>query len=289
MMIRLASLSFIVLWATGFVGAKMGMPYGEPASFLFVRFAIAFLLMALIAFFTRSKWPTGIQFFHLIIIGMLIHAIHLGGVFWAIRHQMPGGIAAVIVGTQPLLTGLLARYWVGERLSRYHWYGVALGLVGLLLALGINTDILQHQALRLAPVISCFVSVFAIALGTVYQKLHAGNVNLITGTGVQFIGATLFTFVFALLFESFQIEWNSTSIFAMVWLVLVLSIAAIFLLMWLIRQESVAQVANLFYLVPPIGALMTWALFDEELTIIQIFGFILCSIAVLLSSLKKPA
>ena len=258
-MIRLASLTFIILWSTGFVGAKLGMPYAEPASFLFVRCTIVFLLLSTFVFFMGSKFPRGRQFVDMMIVGILIHGVHLGGVFWAVRYNMPAGIAAVIIGTQPLLTGLLARYWVGDRLSPYHWYGIALGLVGLVLALGINIFMFDIGVLSVDTIIACIISVFAIAIATVYQKLRAVNVDLLSGISVQFLGAALFTFAFALTFESFHIEWNESTIFAMGWLVLVLSIACTLLFMWLIRQGSVAQVASLFYLIPPTGALMTWA------------------------------
>lgn len=286
--VRIAPLVFVCLWATGFVGARLGMPYAEPASFLSVRYAIAFSLLALFALAMKAKWPHGRAVLHTLIVGALVHGVYLGMVFWAVRNGMPGGVSAIIVGLQPLLVAILAGAWLGERLSKQHWFGLFLGVIGVGLVLGPKIDV-ANSGITPITIGACLLSVSAIAIGTIYQKRFATKTDLRTGTALQYIGALIPTLLFALAFEEFQIDWNAQSIFAMSWLVFVLSISAVFLLMWLIREGSVAQVSSLFFLVPAVASLMTWVLFKETLVPVQLAGMVLCAIAVALASRNNPA
>lgn len=281
--VRIAPMVFVGLWATGFVGARMAMPHAEPASFLAIRFAIAFALLAALAIIAGAKWPKGRDFGHAIIVGVLIHGLYLGAVFWAVHRGMPGGVAAIIVGLQPLATALLARSWLGEELDLRHWVGLAIGFAGILMVLlpGIQLD---DSGIRGVTIIACLIAVAAIAVGAIYQKRFATKLDLRSGNALQYLGAFLPMAAFAFAFESFAITWNAETLFAMAWLVLVLSIGAVFLLMWLIREGSVAKVSSLFYLVPAVAALMTFFLFGETLTIVQIIGTALCALAVSLAA-----
>ena len=277
-MFRFVPVIFVCLWATGFVGANLGMPHAEPATFLLLRFILVIFLLGLLAIFFGSAWPRGSAFFDALIIGVLIHGLYLGGVFWSVRHGMPGGISALIVGLQPLLTGIFALFFLSERVGRWHWHGVILGLVGLVLVLFPRFE-LYSGGINLATIFSSFVSVVAISLGTIYQKNRPSG-DLLTGMVVQYLGAGIFCLLWASLFESFYVDWNIESIFALLWLVLVLSLGAVFLLLLMIRRGSVSRVSSLFYLVPCVTAMMTWVLFDERLLVIQIFGMLCCALAV---------
>ena len=286
LILRLAPVVFVCLWATGFVGARLGMPYAEPATFLALRFAIAFVLLGAIGFAFKAQWPKGRDVFHVMLVGAFVHGIYLGGVFWAVRNGMPAGISAVIVGLQPVLTAFLAFGLLGEAITKWHWVALPIGLIGVALVLLPGTDI-SSTGITVATVTASGLSVVAMAIGTIYQKRFATQTDLRTGTALQYVGALVPTLTFALLFESFSIQWNAQSIFAMAWLVLVLSLAAVFLLMWLIREGSVARVSSLFYLVPAVAALMTWFLFDETLLPIQIIGMTLCATAVALAAFRS--
>ena len=287
MLIRLAPIVFVCLWATGFVGARFAMPYAEPASFLTSRYLLALIVLAAICLIAKAPWPKGWSAIHAMVIGLLVHGVYLGGVFWAVRNGMPGGIAAIIVGLQPLLTAWLASIWLKDEISRWHWIGIAMGLVGISLVLLPGFDF-TSSGINAITTSACLISVVGMTLGTLMQKRYViDTADLRTNTALQYVGALAPTILFAMAFEDFQIEWNTDTVFALFWLVLVLSIFAIFLLMWLIRQGSVAQVSSLFYLVPAVAALMTWILFDEALTPIQIIGMVICTIAVALAS-KKP-
>jgi len=285
MFVRLAPLVFVCLWATGFVGARLGMPHAEPGSFLAIRFAIAFLVLALFAMFMKAPWPRGRAIFHVMFVGALVHGLYLGGVFWAVRNGMPGGVSAIVVGLQPLLAAILAGVWLKEEITSRHWLGLIIGIVGVCMVLLPRLD-LSGSDVNNATMLACCISVVAISAGTIYQKRFATQTDLRTGTALQYVGAFFPTVLFSMFFESFQIDWNGESLFAMAWLVLVLSITAVFLLMWLIREGSVAKVSSLFFLVPAVAAMMTWILFDERLTPIQIGGMVLCALAVALAALK---
>ena len=287
MLIRLAPAIFVCLWATGFVGARLSMPHAEPMSFLSIRYALAFVILGIAALVLKAPWPKGWAIVHVMVVGALIHGVYLGGVFWAVRNGMPGGVSAIVVGLQPVLTAVMAGLWLHEPVTRRHWLGLAIGMAGVLMVLLPKAD-LASSGVTIATVAACMLSVLGISIGTLYQKRFASQTDLRTGTALQYVGALVPGLIFVSLFESFAITWNSDTIFAMAWLLFVLSISAVFLLMWLIREGSVAKVSALFFLVPAVAALMTWVLFDETLDLIQIVGMALCALAVALAA-AKPA
>ena len=273
---------FVFLWATGFIGARMGMPHAEPGSFLALRFAIAAALLAIIAIWYRATWPRGAMFGHTLLVGVLIHGIYLGAVFWAIDRGMPAGVSALIVGLQPLLTALLAGAFLNEKITRIHWASLAIGLAGV--ALVVIPKLEGHGSGITPPtVIACFIAVLGITLGTVYQKRFATGVDLRSGTSVQYIGGLIPTLAFAIAYERFDFNWTGELVFAYVWLIFVLSLFAVMLLMQLIKQGSISTVSSLFYLVPAVAAVIAYFLFDERLTAIQLVGMGLCAIAVFIA------
>lgn len=274
---------FVVLWATGFIGARLGMPHAEPLAFLSLRFAIASGILFALAVAMGAQWPKGRHFVHSMVVGALLHGVYLGCVFWAIDHGMPAGLSAMIVGLQPLATAILAGALLGEDISSRHWIGLGVGLAGLGLVLFPRLDV-TGSGVTVVNIVVCAISVLGATLGTVYQKRFVPDTDLRTGTCAQYIGAAIPCLLYALAFERFAFDWNGELIFALAWLVFVLSIGAIFLLMILIRQGSVARVASLFYLVPAVTALIAWPLFGETLLPIQIGGMVLCAAAVALAT-----
>ena len=255
------------------------MPYAEPLSFLSLRFAIAIMLLGLLALVARAPWPGWKLALHCIVVGILLHGVYLGLVFWTIDHGMPAGISAMIVGLQPITVAVFAGPLLGEKISARHWTGLLIGLAGLALVLGPK---LEFGSGGITP-LNIGVSVLAMlgqTGGTIYQKKFASHVPLRTGTFWQYLGALLPVFVYAATFETFTFNWNGELIFALIWLVLVLSIGAIFLLMLLIRDGSVAKVSSLFYLVPASTTVIAFFLFGETLNLIQLMGMVLCAVAV---------
>jgi drug/metabolite transporter (DMT)-like permease len=260
---RLSPFLFVFLWSTGFIGAKFGLPYAEPLSFLLTRYGLVIALMTAIAVATRAPWPEDpAQWLHIGVSGVLVHAVYLGGVFVAIKHGLPAGITALVVGMQPLLTGFGAGWLLGEKVSARQWVGLALGFAGV----GLVVSGKFGDAALGPMLIPALVALLGITAGTLYQKRFCARFDLRTGSVIQFVPTALVTAVAVALFEDYRIEWTGEFLFALGWLVLVLSLGAISLLNLLIRSGSAVNVASLFYLTPPTTALIAWAVFGEKLT-----------------------
>ena len=282
---RLYPFLFVFLWSTGFIGAKFGLPYAEPLSFLLTRYGLVIGLMLAIALATRAPWPRQPgQWLHIGVSGVLVHAVYLGGVFVAIKHGLPAGITALIVGMQPILTGLSSGLLLGEPPSKRQWAGLALGFVGVLLVVSGKLG----SGLPLGPMLlPALVALLGITAGTIYQKRFCASFDLRTGSVIQFLPSALVTGIAVVLFEGYRIEWRGEFVFALGWLVLVLSIGAISLLNLLIRSGSAVNVASLFYLTPPTTALIAWAVFGETLTLTALFGMALAVGGVYLVAARK--
>lgn len=266
----LLPLLFVFLWSTGFIGAKFGMPYAEPLTFLLYRYALVVSLMLLIVTLTRAPWPKEPrQWLHIGVTGVLLHGFYLGGVFIAIRHGLPAGLTALVVGLQPLLTALAAGWWLGERVLPRQWLGLALGFVGVGLVV---SGKLTGGVGVVGMFLPALVALAGITAGTLYQKRFCARFDLRTGSVIQFVPAALCTLPVALATETMEVQWQGEFVFALFWLVLVLSIGAISLLNLLIRQGSAVNVARLFYLTPPTTAVIAWGLFGETLSAPALLG-----------------
>ena len=285
-------LVFVVLWSTGFIGAKFGLPYAEPFTFLSIRFAATLALLVPIVWLTRSAWPSSPRLWgHVAVSGCLVHGGYLGGVFYAISLGMPAGLASLLVGLQPLLTAALAGPLLGERLTALQWLGLALGLAGVSLVLGGKMDLsaLSFEGFDWPALACTLVALVGISLGTLYQKRYCSGMPLLGGTVVQYLGALALLGVGSLLLETREVEWSLTFVLTLGWLVLVLSIAAIMLLMMLIKRGEASRVASLFYLVPPVTAVEAWWLFDEGLPPVSLIGMALAIAGVALTvRARKP-
>lgn len=280
---------FVPLWSTGFIGAKYGLPYIEPLTFLCLRYGLVLLLVLLALAIQQPPRLSRPQIIASLQVGMLIHASYLGGVFWSIHAGMPAGIAAVVVGLQPILTALIGGYFLGERTSLRQWGGLVLGLIGVggVLLPGLAHGLEQtggHDAIPPATIAATGFSLLAITVGTVLQRARGQGIPLWSGAFWQYLGALAVSLPLALLLETRHIEWNGHLVFALAWLVLVLSIGAISLLVLMLRHGAASRVATLFYLVPPFAALIAWLMFDEQLMPIQLAGMALAALGVWLAT-----
>ncbi|MCG2575684.1 EamA family transporter [Dechloromonas sp. XY25] len=280
---RFAPFLFVFLWSTGFVGAKYGMPYAEPLSFLLTRYVLVIALMLPIALATRAPWPKWPQeWLHIGVSGVLVHAIYLGGVFVAIKHGLSAGVTALVVGMQPLLTAF-GSGWLGEKVSARQWGGLVLGFIGVGLVVSGKLG-----AGALGPMlIPAFVALLGITAGTLYQKRFCPKFDLRSGSVIQFVPTAIVTAIAVAAFEDYNIEWNGHFLFALGWLVLVLSLGAISLLNLLIRSGSAVNVASLFYLTPPTTALIAFAVFGETLTLTAVIGMVVAVSGVYLVARTK--
>jgi drug/metabolite transporter (DMT)-like permease len=274
---------FVLLWATGFVGAGLAMPWAEPFSFLAARFIFALAVLALLIPFLNRRpigWPGAA---HAMIAGSLIHGVYLGATFWAIRNGLPAGLSALIAGLQPLLTAIAAGPVLGEKVLARHWAGLAIGFAGVVVVLGPRLGEVAGgvTAVTLA---AAFLAVAGMTAGTIWQKRYVSGADLATGTLYQYLGAAVLMIALSLAFETQAFTLTADLVIAMVWLVLVLSIGAVLLLMYLIREGAVSRVASLFYLVPAVAAVLAWALLGETLSLVQIAGMAVACLGVALAT-----
>ena len=266
-------LLFVVLWSTGFIGAKLGLPDCEPLTLLSLRYAAVLVLMGAVALATRAPWPADrMQWLHIGVSGLLIHAVYLGGVFTAIRLGLPAGVTALVVGLQPVLTALGAGLFLRERVRATQWAGLALGLAGVVLVVANKVAGGPSAASLLVPAVIALVGITA---GTLYQKRFCASFDLRTGSVIQFLPCFVATALVASRTETMVVHWTPAFVFALGWLVLVLSVGAVSLLNVLIRSGSAVNVASLFYLTPPTTALIAWAMFGETLTGLALAGMAL--------------
>ncbi|MCA9835466.1 MAG: DMT family transporter [Trueperaceae bacterium] len=280
-MTRLIPILFVLLWSTGFIGAKYGLPFAEPFTFLSLRLSIAAGLLALVVILMKRPWPKPEQLKHIAFSGLLIHAGYLGGVFWAIKHGMPAGVAALITGLQPIVTAVFARLFLKEDSSLQQWLGLVLGLVGM------STVVITrmqgtHLDVTPATLISALIALFAISFGTIYQKRYVKQMPVLAGTFVQYASSSLILGILAFSLENRQISWQPEFIFALSWLIIVLSFGAVMLLMVLIERNAAAKTGSLFYLVPLATALEAYLLFGEHLSWLAYLGMFLAIIGVAL-------
>jgi drug/metabolite transporter (DMT)-like permease len=271
---------FVVLWSTGFIGGKLGLPATDPI--IAIRYALVALVMVPLALALRSAWPDSWTMVgHVALVGVLIHGCYIGWTFIGIKAGVPAGVAALIVGLQPILTAAVVGKVLGERVGPLQWLGLVMGLAGVTLVLWEKLGVGQGTWWGY---LFCFGALLAITTGTIYQKKFATGVNLVTGGAVQFIAACLFAVILALIFEPIRVVWSAEFAIAMVWLVLVLSVATVAILMWMIRRGEANKVASLFYLTPACAAFFGWLLFDERLGWLALAGFALAVAGVLLAT-----
>ncbi|WP_454735284.1 DMT family transporter [Cupriavidus necator] len=285
---------FVLIWSTGFIVAKYGMPYAEPMTFLFLRFAgvlvlmVPFVLLARVplpqlqnppagsaALMRRTDWR---MVGHIAVAGLLLQAGYLGGVWAAIKLGMSAGVSALLVGMQPILTALIATR-MGERIRTRQWLGLLLGIAGVALVVAnkLGTSGLSPASLALAG-----GALLSITVGTVYQKHFCPVFDLRMGSVIQFAAAALACVPFMFLFETCEVQWTAAMFGALAWSVVALSIGAISLLFLLIRRGAATKVSSLMYLTPPTTAVMAWLLFGERFPPLAAGGMVLAALGVAL-------
>jgi drug/metabolite transporter (DMT)-like permease len=263
---------FVLIWSTGFIVAKFGLPYAPPLTFLLLRFVGVLLVL--------GPWPSG-KVGHIALAGVLVQAGYLGGVWCAIKIGMPAGLSALIVGMQPILTAFAAPL-IGEKVRGRQWLGLAFGIagVGLVVANKISLIGLTWHSIAL-----CLLALVSITVGTLYQKRHCPQFDLRTGTLIQFAASFAVVLPLAVAFEQFTpalqtVQWTPRFVGALLWSILALSIGAIFLLFALIRKSAATSVTSLLYLTPPTTALMAWIMFGEAFSLTGVAGMLLAVIGV---------
>lgn len=289
-LVTVAPALFVLIWSTGWIVAKYAASFADPLFFLVIRFACAFVLMALIALAFRAEWPRNrAAYGHGMLSGVLLHAIYLGGVWWAVAHGLPVGVSALIAAIQPLITAALAARLGGERLGALQLSGIAIGFLGVMGVIapklaGLSAGTLESLA---GPVLVNVIAMIAVTLGTFYQKRYIASGDLRVVSSLQYAGAFLALLPLALLLEPLRFESRWETWAALAWSVIPLSLGAISLMLMMIRRGAVSRVAALIYLIPPAAAIEAYLMFGETLTVLQIAFMALTAFGVYLAT--RPA
>ena len=283
--LRFAPAVFVLLWSTGFIGAKLGVPHVQPFTFLSLRFALVLALMLPLAFLLRAKWPsTWREAGHIAAAGLMIQGGYLAGCFAAVYHGMAAGVVALVVGLQPIVTAFAAAPILHERVSPLQWVGLVFGFGGVVLVMWEKLTLNELNGVAIGFSVLALASITA---GTIYQKRFCAKFDLRAGSVIQFSAALVLLLPLALAFETMEVRWTAEFVVALSWLVLVLSIGAISLLFHLIEHGEATRVSSLFYLVPLTTAALAWLFFGETLGLLALAGMAMGIVGVALV-LRKP-
>jgi drug/metabolite transporter (DMT)-like permease len=283
---KFAPVFFVLLWSTGFVGAKYGLPYADPFIFLGIRVFIAAALLYAFAILTKAQLRlTKGELKLSAIVGATLHFAYLGGVFFGISRGVPAGIAATITSLQPIVVSILGVRVLNESVTKKQLAGLSFGFLGVLIVL--SPAFKSTSTMTGIGILSVFVALFGSTTATLVQKRAGGSVPMISGTAFQYVIAGALFISAATVTQGFQVTWNGKFIFALTWLVLALSVGAVLLLLSLLKRGSASEVSSLFYLVPPATAIEAFFLFDEKLTALDFFGISLTALGVYLVIKKK--
>ncbi|WP_029616921.1 DMT family transporter [Pseudorhizobium marinum] len=275
MLYRLAPAVFVLLWSTGWLVAKFAVAHADPLTFMAARHALAAIAFTALCLAAGATWPRSKRAIgHALVSGIFLHGLYLAGVWWAIGQGVPAGLSGIIAGLQPLLTALAAPFLIGERLRPLQKVGIVIGFAGILIAISPQLlDTLEQGLVGLGlPIMVNLVAMFSVTYGTLYQKRHLQQGDLLSIAVLQFVGAFIVTVPLALIFEDLRFDWTGEAVFAMAWSVFGISMGAVGLLLYLIRRGQVSRAASLIYLMPPVVAIEAFFLFGEPLTLPMIVG-----------------
>jgi drug/metabolite transporter (DMT)-like permease len=279
----LAPFIFLLLWSGGFSVAKLGLQHAEPLSFLALRYASVLVILLPLFVILRPPLPRrGAQWGHLFIVGFLMQAVYFGLSYIAFASGVSAGGVAIIVCLQPILVGLIAPHFAGEKVSVLRWIGLGLGLAGAAIVIVARSSIAAES---LTGVVAAIAALLGITAGTLWEKRFGISHHPVVSNSVQYVAGLTGTVPLALMLETFTFDWESPA-FLGAWAYLVIgnSIIAMTLLLAMIRAGEVSRVSSLFYLVPPLSALIAWPVLGEAMPPLGWAGFALAALGVAIAS-----
>lgn len=284
---RLAPVIFVFLWSTGWVVAKFAAQYADPLTFLVLRYAAAAVLFYMLCRAFGVIWPRSRRgIVHAVVSGFFLHGLYLGALWWAIGQGVPAGISGIIAGLQPLMTGIAAACLINERLSSLQKLGLALGFVGISIAVLPKVFAVDASAIPAFAVAVNVIGMAFVSYGTIYQKKYLKEGDIRAVATLQYVGAIIVTLPMAWLLEDMHVEWSLGMLATLGWSVLGISMGAILLLLYLIRRGDVSKAASLIYLVPPLAAIEATIVFGEDLTLPMMIGTVIAVVGVYLTNRK---
>ncbi len=277
---------FVVLWASGFVVARLTAGHVEPVSFLAFRFPLAAICTLALVLVFRQKPITLRDKLHAATVGFFLHALYLACIYWAVTHGLPGGVSALLGGLQPLMTAFIAVPMLHERVDTKHWFGLLVGMAGVAMVLAPKFSTTTMDGITSVTVGIAFIGIASATFGTVYQKRFAARIPLLTSMFWQYVGASVAVVLLAALTENFGFDGSLQAWSGLAWAVIISSVCNILILMYLIREGAVAKVSALIFLVPGVAALITYMMFGETLSLMQIAGMAVTAAAVMIVNIK---
>jgi drug/metabolite transporter (DMT)-like permease len=271
---------FVFIYGSGFVGAKLGLPYSEPFTFLALRFFLAAIILGLIARSLHSCWRVQ-NLSWLLISGFLLQGVFSAGIFYALYFGMKPAVAALIIALQPLLVAVMAGFYLGEKVTLQRWVGLFVGIAGVSMVVA---DGLTTEGISSLSLMWCLFGLLGLTLGQLVQKKHCASMDLFVGGFIQSVSAGLFMGLFAFLFEPMKVIWSGEFIVALLWMGVGVSIGALTLLYIMLRRSSANQVASVFYGVPVAAALVAWPLFGQTPSWVDWVGFTVVACSILISN-----
>lgn len=279
--VALLSLFFVLIYGSGFVGAKLGLLYTEPFTFLAIRFAIAGVLLLLAALLLGAVWPRNIGW--LMLSGLLLQGMFSVGVFYALYLGMKPAVSALIIALQPLLVTVLAGPLLGEEITKQRWIGLMVGVLGVSIVVA---DGLAVEGVSWVTVGFAVMGLLGVSFGQIVQKKHCAGMHLISGAAVQVLATVPFMLLLGWWFETQEVVWHLDLVIAVFWMAVGVSIGALTLLYILLMKNSASRVASVFYGVPVAAALVAWPLFDQMPTLIDWLGFAIVFMGIVLANTR---
>ena len=277
-------LIFVLLWSSAFVTTKPIVDNSDPFAALAFRFFIVALGFFIYSIYKNLSLKLNIKdFIQSFSSGVLFHGIYLGGVFFSVSKDIPTGITALIVTMQPILTNALAGPFLKEYVGWKQWLGVALGFIGSAMVLGVDIGV----TLPAIGIIASFIALLSITSATLFQKKYSGNIPLPVSNIYQAAGGCFFHLIIILFFVDPFIEFNSTFLIAMSHQIFLVSFGAFTILMFLIKNNSASKTVTVFFLIPATTAFMAWIFLNEQLTAIDVIGFLIASLGVFIATRNK--
>jgi drug/metabolite transporter (DMT)-like permease len=272
---------FLVLWSSGFTFVALGLPDAEPVTFLALRYLVVVVLLLAAAALVRPPLPPDrAAWVHLAVVGLLLQAGYFGLLYLALEHVAPA-VAALVVCLQPVLVALLAQRTVGEHVPLARWGGLGLGLVGAAAVILVRADDGGADAAGIALAVA---SLLAITAATLYESRFGAEGHPVTSNLVQCSVALVATGVVALLAEDLRVDWTGDLVISLTYLVLGNSLVSITLLLMMVRRGTASQVSALFFLVPPLAAVIAWAILGESLPVAAWGGMAVAAVGVAIAT-----
>ena len=280
-MVKIFPFIFVILWSSAFITTKPLIDNSDPFSALAFRFSIVTIGFFLFSLYSRQKILINKRnFIESFFSGVLFHGLYLGGVFFSISKGMPTGIAALIVTLQPILTNALSGPILNEKVTIKQWIGVLLGFSGAALVLGLDVG----SNIPVIGLVATIIALIAITFSTIWQKKLSNNLPLSVSNMYQALGGVTFHIIIIIFFAKPYINFTQTFIIAMSHQIFLVSFGAFTILMYLIKNNSASKTVSIFFLIPATSAFMAWLFLNENLTNLDLIGFLITTIGVYIAT-----